>query len=269
MYDLPNFYIENGALGDQAFFLCHIYSLCNYFKVPSVDIFSERYFCYIHPDEPPQYKKPNQAVLFLWTQCRRINSIRFLWSQEPNFFQYCPKDRLSTFHRISEWLDPLERITPLEGEKKCVFQPVSIQMKSKKLLGEYLCPWNHCIDALLNNGYSIYMIGSKEDEQYLPDLIDKKYMPKINNLINKISLTDALEMVLYQADFVLSCDSWAGVWGIANRVPTACAWGPRMEAGQDDYVLDYLGNRDVYSFDWSSKKEVTDRALAKWIKFKS
>ncbi len=154
----------------------------------------------------------------------------------------------------------------LKHDKIAVFQPISLKNKPTELVNHFLCYWDYSIRALKDKGYAIYMIGSREDyfnaRELYPELIDDK---DIVNLMDKISMFDAINLVMNYASFVLSCCSWSAWYGIASRKKTAFCAGPLIEDGEEDKYVNLMGNKDVFFMDFSSKKQYADSAIANWI----
>lgn len=158
----------------------------------------------------------------------------------------------------------------IDDDKAAIFQPISLKNKPSKHVGftinDFICEWDCCIKELLFKGYKIYAIGSQEDEEkykeLYPALHDNSH---IVNLMGKISMFEAINLVMNKASFVLSCDSWAGWYGIASRVKTGYAAGPLIESGQDKQYLELIKNKDIFYMDYSSKKQETDKSIANWI----
>jgi hypothetical protein len=83
--------------------------------------------------------------------------------------------------------------------------------------------------------------------------------------MGKISMFEAIDLVMNRADFVLSCDSWSGWYGIASRVKTAFCAGPLIEDGTDKKYLNLIKNKDIFYMDYSSKKQQADTSISQWI----
>lgn len=168
------------------------------------------------------------------------------------------------FHDIRKWVD-LSKFIPedISKEKVALFQPISLKMKPKEHLNDYIPVWTRCLRTLINNGYRIVLVGAADDPIDL--CVDKEFMPYIDNKCGKWTILQAIAFTLYRADVVVSCDSWAGLWGIAARKPTVIAWGYRMENNIDFWVTGFLGNQDCYKFGWSSQKEYCDALLAAYL----
>ena len=154
--------------------------------------------------------------------------------------------------------------------KVAAFQPISLKNKPAHHAGftmeDFICEWDQCIKELLFKGYKIYAIGSSVDEKKYRELYPNLYNnSNIVNLMGKISMFEAINLVMNKASFVLSCDSWAGWYGIASRIKTGYAAGPLIESGQDKQYLELIKNKDVFFMDYSSKKQQTDNNIANWI----
>jgi len=163
---------------------------------------------------------------------------------------------------------PLDR-----NYKTAVFQPISLKNKPDNLKNDFLAVWNESINALIQKDYKIYVIGSKRDyydviETYGADVELFLNRPEITNLMGDLSMFESIDLVMNYSDFVLSCCSWAGWYGIAARKKTAMAIGPLME-NEDQKYLNLMKNKDVFFMDYSSKKEEADQNIAEWIKHKA
>ena len=84
--------------------------------------------------------------------------------------------------------------------------------------------------------------------------------------MGKISMFEAINLVMNKADFVLSCCSWSAWYGIASRTKTAFAAGPLLEDGTDGKYLNLIKNKDIFYMDYSSKKRQADTNISQWIK---
>ena len=167
-------------------------------------------------------------------------------------------------NNIKDWinLDDLTPDVPASG-RVAVFQPISLRMKPREHLNDYIPVWTKCLETLFAKNYHVVMVAAPDDPIDL--CVDPRLMSSLDNRIGKWSILQSLAFTLNRADVILSCDSWAGVWGIASRKPTAIAWGYRMEHGLDGWVMDFLGNKDVFKHGWSSKKNECDAVLAEFL----
>lgn len=147
--------------------------------------------------------------------------------------------------------------------KVAIFQPISLRHKPAEKIKHYIPVWNKCLETLISQDYTIVMVGAKDDPYQIT--FDPKYEDHIFIKCGKWSLIESLAYLCYRSDLVVSCDSWAAMWGIASRLPTLAAWGYRMQNEIDLWVLDFLGNKDCYKYGWSSEKEKCDQYLAKYI----
>lgn len=261
-----SFFADNGPIGDQAFNICQIHDICEYYGIPGLDLYTYRKF--LHNVHGYIYvKESNPDVFYLWSQCKYINSINFIdytnkdcgkqMIENYDLFIDCPDDEIiSDTHKISDYLSLIPMAeSQYIGRKVAIFQPVSVLHRPGEMFKDYLVKWNSSLKALIDKNYSIYMIGSERDFEIVQEyqLVPKKLFPYIENLCGKIKMIDAIRLLLYRADFVLGCDSWAVAYGIANRIPTAVSWGPKIEAGGREGKLPfYLGNKDIYLNRWAS-----------------
>jgi hypothetical protein len=166
-------------------------------------------------------------------------------------------------NNILDWVDLKEFIPEKSEVKTALFQPISLKTKPKKHLDDYIPVWDRCLKTLIKKGYRIVMVGAEDDPIDL--CVNKKHMSHIVNQCGSWSMLESIAFTLYEADVVLSCDSWAGLWGAAARKPTAIAWGYRMENNIDYWVTNFLGNRDIYEYGWSSQKDYCDAHLAHYL----
>jgi hypothetical protein len=159
-----------------------------------------------------------------------------------------------------------------EGYKTAVFQPISLKNKPSNLVNDFIAVWNKSVSALVEKGYWVYVIGTKEDyleasKIYGPEFKLSLQKDGITNLMGSLSMFEAIDFVMNKSDFVLSCCSWSGWYGIASRTKTAMTLGPLMEEGAEDRKhVCLMKNKDVFFMDYSSKKEEADNNIAEWIK---
>jgi len=153
--------------------------------------------------------------------------------------------------------------------KTAVFQPISLKNKPASLKNDFIATWDKSVSALLEKKYKIYVIGSSEDLDSVHEIYGHKsflYLDNVINLIGCLDIFESIELVMEKADFVLSCCSWSGWYGIAARKKTAMMLGPLMEKNKrDSRFVDLMKNKDVFCMDYSSKKEEADKNIAKWI----
>jgi len=155
----------------------------------------------------------------------------------------------------------------IEAGKTAVFQPISLIHKPPHMLDNFICEWSQSVKELIEKNYKIYLIGSLKDLKNCKELYPFLFNnPNIIDLMGKISMFEAIELVMKKAHFVLSCDSWSGWYGIASRVKTAYCAGPLIEEGTDKKYLDLIKNKDVFYMDYSSKKHESDSNIAQWIR---
>ena len=160
-------------------------------------------------------------------------------------------------------------------DKIAVFQPISLKNKPKDSHEQFICAWGPSVKTLISKGYTIYIIGGDGDQKllekwhskFLQDPIFKEAEKRgvIKNFIGKLTMFEAIYLVMNHASFILSCCSWAAWYGIAARVKTAFCAGPAVEAGLDDKYINLITNKDIFYMDYSSKKEYADERISKWI----
>ena len=156
--------------------------------------------------------------------------------------------------------------------KTAILQPVSLKNKPVALKNDFIAEWDESVAELIKKGYWIYMIGSDEDSQILREIHDSKLSSftdksQVTNLMGRLDMFESIDLVMNKADFVMSCCSWSGWYGIASRKKTAMAIGPLMEEGKTDRAyVNCMKNKDIFFMDYSSKKEETDKNIARWIK---
>jgi len=266
MSDL-HIYAESGAIGDTALNLCrqHIaLATSNHEKA----IIHTTPFLIANGINIPS----NPIVHEIW---RRTNFIKEVVMDvehgDEETFKFSKKYNTNIEHPmmgrdyndIREWVD-LRDLTPnAPGDKIAVFQPISLRMKPKDHLDDYIPVWDRCLRTLINKGYQIIMVGAADDPIHL--CVKDEYIPHIDNRCGKWSILEAIAFTMYRANVVVSCDSWAGLWGAAARKNTAIAWGYRMENDIDFWVTNFLGNRDCYKYGWSSQKGYCDALLAAYL----
>ena len=159
-----------------------------------------------------------------------------------------------------------KRFEPMGHSKIAVFQPISLKNKPQNLKNDFICSWDQSVKQLINKNYFIYVIGSSEDANqcdiFYPDLLKDN---NIINLMGKLDMLEAIDLVMNHASFVLSCCSWSAWYGIASRTLTAFAAGPMLEKGHDDKYIRLIKNKDIFYMDYSSKKEEADSNIQEWI----
>lgn len=263
-------YFETGAIGDTAFNLCRANIAMTNRQL--VD-------CIVHTSPTFRFGNPiieipsNPDVLTILNKTSFIREIifdvnyqiadSFIKSEKYN----CPiqqPNEFRNFNNILDWID-LKEYLPLDetSTKTAIFQPISLQYKPKNHLEDYIPVWNRCLETVLGNGYEIFMVGGNNDE--FEQCVPKNLIKYINNKINVWSPLNSLAFLLYRSNLVIACDSWAAIWGIASRKPTAVAWGYRMENNIDFWATNFLGNKDCYKYGWSSQKEFCDIYLAEYL----
>lgn len=262
-------FCETGAFGDTALNLCRSNIAMSYLGHDDVIVHTSNTFKFSNGREIPSnpdvleiYKRTNfvkEVVADIDYSDR--SSLEFSKKYntpilQPMMFRDC--------HDIRNWID-LTEFTPkdIEGEKLALFQPISLKMKPKEHIDDYIPVWSRCIKTLLKKNYKIIMVGANDDPVDL--CVPKDLICEIDNKIGKWTILEAIAFTLYKADVIVSCDSWAALWGAAARKKTAIAWGYRMENNIDFWVTGFLGNQDCYKYGWSSQKDYTDALLANYL----
>jgi len=267
MSDL-HIFCETGAIGDTVLNLCRSYAGMKAFGHDKTVVHTSKTFRF---SDPPMEIPNSPDVLEIYRNCHFVKDIveevdyanpetmRFSQKYKVPILQpmYC-----STDHDVRDWID-LKKYLPETNdnhEKIAVFQPVSLKHKPKKYLNWYISVWDRCINLLHEKNYHIYMIGAPDDPYELT--LKKENLNKVISKIGQWSILQALAFLLYKSDLVVSCDSWAGVWGAAAKIPSVNAWGYRYEMDIDLWVMRFLGNADYYKYYWSSQKDYCDATLA-------
>ena len=263
-------YCECGALGDTAFNLCRAHTAMCSGGYKSTIVHTAPYFFINNSTQIPIQKE----VLEIWNNCNFVDKVEIdvnLLDQKSIYFSEKYNIKIEqpmltrSYNNALEWVDLKKYLPKFPNFKKiAIFQPISLKYKPKSHLEDYIPTWNRCLSTLINHEYEIVMVGGKDDQ--IEKTFDQKLRSKIHNKIGKWSILEALSFLLYQADLVLSCDSWAAIWGIAARKKTFVSWGYRMEQNIDFWATDFLGNRDCYSYGWSSQKDYCDAFLAAEIR---
>ena len=222
----------------------------------------------------------DQGILKFWSTFNFVEGILFDCDQEtlyedaeesnykwfPFLNEKVPDDyNIDLSKEINFSLFP-KRFKKFEDSKIAVFQPISLKNKPDNLKRDFLCSWDQSFQELIKKKYSIYLIGSVEDlnqcEIFYPELLKSN---NIINLMGKINMFEAIDLVMNHASFVLSCCSWSAWYGIASRTPTAFAAGPILESGHDNKYVKLIKNKDIFYMDYSSKKEEADSNIQEWI----
>jgi hypothetical protein len=253
-------FAESGAIGDQALNLCRINAALVKGGYQKAIIHTSSILHANGIDIPI-----NPDVLKIWERTKFIKEVIIdnnCGSPKEDFKIQEPMDFLE-INDIREWVDLKDFIPDFTGEKIALFQPISLKLKPKDHINDYIPVWNLCLKTLIRKGYEIFMVGSENDPIDL--CVDKEFLPYINNKCGKWSVLESIAFTIYCSDFVLSCDSWAGLWGIASQKKTAIAWGHRMENNIDFWVSNFLGNKNYYKYGWSSQKDYCDAFLAEYI----
>jgi hypothetical protein len=266
--DFLHIFAESSAIGDTALNLCR-------YHVAMINRGYEKIIIHTTPYIHANGLKitSNPIVYKIWEKTNFVQEVvmdvehgdkeSFIFSKKYNqpilhSFEY------RDYNDIKQLVDLKEYTPEINIQKRTVlFQPVSLKTKPKEFLDEYIPVWDRCLKTLLDKEYEIIMVGAEDDPVEL--CFNKKFLSKINNKIGEWSILESLAFNIYKADIVVSCDSWAGLWGVAARKPTAIAWGHRMEQNIDFWATEFLGNKDCYKYGWSSQKEYCDALLASYL----
>jgi hypothetical protein len=264
MSDL-HIYFETGAIGDTGLNLCRANIAMEAMNCTKTIVHTSPVFrC--HNKE----KKTCPFVAEIINSCNFIKSIEydidynnqesFHFSKKHNSPIYQPMFFRSN-NDIKNWVDLKKYIpeTPI-SEKVAVIQPISLDMKPPEFVDCYIPVWDRCVNLLHEKGYSIYMVGGKNDKFDIT--MKQKTIDKTINKVGEWSILQSLAFTIYKSELVLACDSWSAIWGPAAKVKTFTAWGYRMENNIDFWVTGFLGNKEFYEYGWSSQKEYCDAYLA-------
>lgn len=266
MSDL-HIYAESGAIGDTVLNLCRQHIALTASDHEKVVIHTTPFFVANGIQIPS-----NPIVHEIW---RRTTFIREVIMDVDYYktetFKFSKKCNMPIEHsmlsreqnNVCDWVDLKDFIPNIVQNKIAIFQPISLRMKPEAHLNDYIPVWDRCLKTLINKNYQIVMVGAEDDPIHL--CVKDEYLPYIDNRCGKWSILEAIACTIYQADVIVSCDSWAGLWGAAARKKTAIAWGYRMENDIDFWVTSFLGNRDCYKYGWSSQKEYCDALLAAYL----
>jgi len=269
MSDL-HIYCETGAIGDIAISICRSHIAMEAWGHTKTIIHTSPIFRY---GNPPQDKPYNSDCITILQHCNFIKDIVFECEHDkPETIQISKKYKCQITQpiiyrekqNILDWIN-LKNFLPKEEfkGKVAIFHPVSLANKPSKHLDDYIPEWDRCIKTLIQNGFTIVMVGGENDPIHLT--MKKTTIEKINNKIGLWSQLESLAFLLYRADVVVSCDSWGAIWGPAARIPSAIAWGYRMENNIDWWVTGFIGNKDCYKYSWSSQKDYCDVDLANYL----
>lgn len=263
-------YCECGAIGDTAFNICRAHIGMSASGYKSTIVHTSPIFFINNKPNPIPIKK---EVLQIWDHCNFVDKVEIdidLLDQKSIYFSEKYQAKIAQpmisreYNNILNWIDLKKHLPTFpKYEKIAVFQPISLKYKPTDHLDDYIPIWNRCLKTLLKNNYQIVMVGGEDDE--IEKTFDKKILGDIHNKIGEWSLLQSLSFLLHQADVVISCDSWAAIWGIAARKRTFVSWGYRMEQNIDFWATEFIGNRDCYTFGWSSQKDYCDAFLANSI----
>jgi hypothetical protein len=263
-------YCECFALGDTAFNLCRAnIGMCNGNYTSTIIHTAPNFYIHEGSSEIPI----KEEILEIWNNCNFVDKVEIdinLFDQQTLCFSEKYKVPIQenfdtrNYNNVLDWVN-LKQYLPVfpSFEKIAIFQPISLKYKPKKYLDHYIPIWNKSLRTLIENKFQIVMVGGEEDP--IESCFEKGLLSDIHNKIGQWSLLESLSFLLYQADLVLSCDSWAAIWGIAARKRTFISWGYRMENNIDFWATGFLGNQDCYSYGWSSQKELCDTFLAESI----
>lgn len=268
MNDL-HIFCESGAFGDAALNLCRANIAMTNGNYDKTIIHTTKFLKTATGLEIPS----NPDVCEIWKRTNFVKEIVFdMDYDDPSSFDVSKKYgkliqspmEFRDDNDIKQWVDLTEFTPDYKKETKTVlFQPISLKTKPKDHLDDYIPVWNRCLKTVIQKGYKIVMVGAADDPIDL--CVNKEFLPYIDNMCGKWSILEAIAFTLYKADLIISCDSWAGIWGAAAKKPSAIAWGYRMENNIDFWVTGFLGNRDYYKFGWSSQKEYCDALLAAYL----
>jgi len=260
----------------------------------------DKTFTAVHPDGQKLILPINKDVLFLWSQCKFVDGIIFDAHFTPSmrvirgnglefdsyFDERAPSRQretnkggltLFTFsnsklkkNKISDHIN-FKNFPKVKthGEKIAVFQPCSFVNKRKSKIEYYKYNWVDSTQALLDKGYVIYVIGSKSDKEYCKE--HHPWMFNNNKIITShfgtIPILAALHLILKKATFVLGCDSWAAVYGIANGLKSiyASGWDTTHNRNNIHELFTYLGNMGNYLISPNMDKKKCDLQMANWI----
>lgn len=262
-------------IGDLAFLISEIHGICNHYNISSITICSPSKHFYIHSRDDYKIIDIDTSALKILNACSLVNAV--IIDDRPREFieqdydklivPVIEKELIPKTYNFKDYIDLKDYIPINLIGKVAIFQPISLSKKPEKYRELYVMHWDKSIEALLDNGYSIYMTGGGSDRNDLErtGCINKSRLKYINDFVDKWNILETLALIIHRADFVIGCDSWAGVFGVSCRVPTCQALGYRMENGIDTFLLDYLGNKDVYCMRYSSKAAQADADFAGWI----
>lgn len=266
-------YCECGAIGDTAFNICRTLTAMEALGHKSAIIHTSPYLLIDQYDYTQKIDISNE-VLEIWNQCSFVSKVEIdvnLSDGKSIYFsdKYQAKIEQPMFTRpnnnILDWIDLKKYLPELNTNKKiAVFQPISLQNKPVRFHADYIQEWNRCLKNLIKNKYHIVMIGGIDDDFRL--CFDANFLNEIDNKIGKWNILESLSFLIYRSEIVLSCDSWAAVWGVATRKKTFVSLGYKMEFGKDLWAYDFLGNKDCYELGWTSQGKFCDAFLAEAIR---
>lgn len=266
-------YSETGAIGDTAIALCRAFAAMVALKHSDTVIHSCKTFKF-NQDSEIRECPTNPNVIKILENCSFIKEIVLDCDYgNPDSFQHSTKYGCKIeqpnygcdFIDIRKFISLYNHIPDdyeLQG-KVALFQPISLRSKPKNFIEDYIAKWDKTIESLIEANFKIVMVGAIDDPYQIT--FNAKYEEKIINKCGKWNILESLAYLMHRADLVVSCDSWAAMWGIACRLPTLVAWGYRMQQEIDLWLLDFIGNKDCYKYDWASKKETCDKFLANYI----
>lgn len=266
MSDL-HIYFETGCVGDTGLNLCRAHTAMCAMGHSGVVVHTSPVFRF---GNPPRESPSSPVVSEILRRCPFIREVvydvdysdatSFSWSRERRCKIHQPMIYRDA-NDIREYVDLREFIPPYPSESKvALLHPVSLRYKPQDRLYDYIPVWDRCVGLLSEKGFRIVMVGSEDDPIDLT--MSKSARGHCDSMVGRWSLLQSLAFLMYRAEFVVACDSWASIWGPAARVQTVCAWGYRMESDTDFWVTNFLGNRDFYKHGWSSQKDYCDALLA-------
>jgi hypothetical protein len=262
-------FCETGAFGDTALNLCRCHIAMKALGRDDVIIHTSPIFKF---GQPVREIPMNENVLEIYKRTKFVKDIvadvdyddqQSLRISKKYGVPILQPMNQRDHNNIKEWVD-FDDLTPdVDSEKSVLFQPISLKMKPQDQVDAYIPVWTRCLKTLIEKNYKIYMVGSEDDQIDL--CVPKEFLPYIENKIGEWNILQSIAFTINKAEIILSCDSWAGLWGAGCRKKTAIAWGYRMENNIDFWVTGFLGNRDCYVYGWSSQKDYTDALLASYL----
>lgn len=282
-------FTPSGLWGDQILNFFAINYCLNKYNYSEVIIHTAKDVLNPHHD---LFYPANGDILKFWSTFKFVKGIIFDMDQR-TMYEDAGKSQYEWFPFLNEVIPPSYTYNlcqsidfslfpksnfkmPFEQRPIAVFQPISLENKPKDSHEKFICSWSKSVKTLISKGYAVYMIGGGDDQRLLEKwnyklLEDREFKNAVSdgiikNFIGKLTMFEAIYLVMNRASFVLSCCSWAAWYGIAARVKTAFCAGPVIEAGLDDKYINLITNKDIFYMDYSSKKEYADESVSKWIR---